>query len=45
MSDTPARLDRTAPARGQHGAAVLHDVLGLGEDEITALRDAGTIGG
>ncbi len=45
MSETPARLERTAPARGQHGAAILHDVLGLSEDEIVALRDGGTIGG
>jgi len=44
MSETPARLARRAPARGQHGAEVLHDVLGLSEDAITALRDAGTIG-
>lgn len=44
MSATPARLDRGAPARGQHGARILHDVLGFGEDEITALRDAGVIG-
>lgn len=45
MSETPARLARRAPARGQHGHAILHDLLGLSEDEITALRDAGTIGG
>jgi formyl-CoA transferase len=45
MSETPARLRRGAPARGQHGAEILHDVLGLSEDEITALRAAGTIGG
>jgi len=45
MSETPARLSRTAPARGQHGAEILHDLLGLSEDAITALRDAGTIAG
>lgn len=45
MSETPARLDAVAPARGQHSAAVLHDILGLSEDAITALRDAGTIAG
>ena len=45
MSETPARLHAAAPARGQHGAAILHDVLGLSEDAITALRDAGTIAG
>jgi crotonobetainyl-CoA:carnitine CoA-transferase CaiB-like acyl-CoA transferase len=43
MSDTPARLARGAPARGQHGAAILAERLGLSEDDITALRDAGTI--
>jgi formyl-CoA transferase len=45
MSETPARLARRAPASGQHGAEILHDLLGLSEDEITALRDTGTIGG
>ena len=45
MSETPARLYRGAPSRGQHGAEILHDVLGLSEDDITALRAAGTIGG
>jgi formyl-CoA transferase len=28
MTDTPAALDRTAPALGQHTAEVLHDLLG-----------------
>jgi formyl-CoA transferase len=44
MSESPARLFRLAPCRGQHSAEVLHDLLGYAEDEITALRDAGTIG-
>jgi formyl-CoA transferase len=44
MSESPARLFRTAPCRGQHSFEVLRDVLGWGEDEITALRDAGAIG-
>ena len=43
MSETPARLFRTAPCRGQHSFEVLHDLLGYGEDDITALRDEGTI--
>jgi hypothetical protein len=30
---------------GQHGAAILHERLGLSEDDVTALRAAGTIGG
>jgi formyl-CoA transferase len=44
MSESPARLFRLAPCRGQHSFEVLHDVLGYAEDEITALRDAGAIG-
>jgi len=44
MSESPARLFRLAPCRGQHSFEVLHDILGYGEDEITALRDAGAIG-
>jgi len=44
MSETPARLFRGAPCRGQHGAEVLHDVLGLSEDAVTALRADGVIG-
>ncbi len=44
MSETPARLFRGAPARGQHGAEILHDVLGVSEDAITALRDVRIIG-
>ena len=44
MSDSPARLFRLAPCRGQHSFEVLHDLLGYAEDEITALRDAGAIG-
>jgi formyl-CoA transferase len=44
MSETPARLFRLAPCRGQHSSEVLHDLLGYDEDEITALRDAGAIG-
>jgi crotonobetainyl-CoA:carnitine CoA-transferase CaiB-like acyl-CoA transferase len=43
MSDSPARLFRTAPCLGQHSFEVLHDLLGYGEDDITALRDEGTI--
>jgi crotonobetainyl-CoA:carnitine CoA-transferase CaiB-like acyl-CoA transferase len=39
MSETPARLRRTAPCRGQHSAEILREVLGYSEDEIVALRD------
>jgi crotonobetainyl-CoA:carnitine CoA-transferase CaiB-like acyl-CoA transferase len=44
MSDTPARLDRTAPCRGQHTAEVLHDLLGYSEERIGELEAAGVIG-
>jgi formyl-CoA transferase len=37
MSESPARLDRTAPCLGQHSAEILHDVLGYSEDRIQAL--------
>jgi formyl-CoA transferase len=43
MSDSPARLYRTAPCRGQHSAEILHELLGYSEDQITALRDEGVI--
>ncbi len=43
MSETPARLFRSAPCRGQHTFEILRDRLGYSEDAITALRDAGTI--
>jgi formyl-CoA transferase len=43
MSESPARLDRTAPCRGQHSAEILHEVLGCSEDEITSLKAAGVI--
>jgi formyl-CoA transferase len=44
MSESPARLARTAPCAGQHTAEVLRDVLGRSEDDIIALAAAGTIG-
>lgn len=43
MSETPGRLDRTAPCRGQHSAAILHDVLGYSEDRIGELQANGVI--
>jgi len=43
MSDTPARLDRTAPSLGQHTADILHEWLGYSEDDIAALEEAGVI--
>lgn len=41
MSDTPARLRRMAPARGQHTDEVMHDVLGYTDDEIHAFTSDG----
>ncbi len=38
LSQTPARLDRRPPTRGQHTARILHDLLGLSEGEIDALE-------
>jgi crotonobetainyl-CoA:carnitine CoA-transferase CaiB-like acyl-CoA transferase len=43
MSQTPARLDRRPPTRGQHTARILHDLLGLAESEIDELEMQGTI--
>ncbi len=43
MSDTPARLDRMAPARGQHSAQILHDVLGYSEERIGELAESGVV--
>lgn len=43
MSQTPARLDRRPPTRGQHTARILHDLLELSEAEIDALEMQGTI--
>lgn len=44
MSDTPARLERPAPARGQHTAQVLHDVLDYSEEQIGELAESGIVG-
>ncbi|QOY95664.1 CoA transferase [Massilia sp. UMI-21] len=43
MSATPATSDKAPPLLGQHTDEVLHDVLGLGEAEITALREKGVV--
>ena len=43
MSDTPALLDRAAPARGQHTAQILHDVLDYSEEQIGDLADRGVV--
>lgn len=43
MSATPATSDQAPPLLGQHTVEVLHDVLGLGEAEIAALRAKGIV--
>jgi crotonobetainyl-CoA:carnitine CoA-transferase CaiB-like acyl-CoA transferase len=43
MSETPGRLSRTAPCRGQHSAEILHDLLGYSEDRIGELQASGVI--
>ena len=43
MSATPATSDKAPPLLGQHTDEVLRDVLGLGEAEITALRNKGVV--
>jgi crotonobetainyl-CoA:carnitine CoA-transferase CaiB-like acyl-CoA transferase len=43
MSETPGRLSRTAPCRGQHSAEILHDILGYSEDRIGELQASGVV--
>jgi formyl-CoA transferase len=44
MTDTPARLRRTAPRAGQHSAEILSEILGYAEPAIVSLEQAGVIG-
>jgi formyl-CoA transferase len=44
MSETPGRLSRTAPCRGQHSSEILHDMLGYSEDRIDELQANGVVG-
>jgi crotonobetainyl-CoA:carnitine CoA-transferase CaiB-like acyl-CoA transferase len=43
MSETPARLNRTAPCLGQHSAAILHELLGYSEERIGELVGNGIV--
>ena len=43
LSEGTAQLDRLAPCAGQHGGAVLHDLLGYSEDAVQACRNAGVL--
>jgi len=44
MSDTPALVNRAPPTLGQQTRAILGTDVGLTEDEIRALIDAGAVG-
>jgi len=44
MSGTPGSVRAPAPMLGEHTDEVLRDLLGLGTDEIAALRASGAIG-
>jgi crotonobetainyl-CoA:carnitine CoA-transferase CaiB-like acyl-CoA transferase len=43
FSETPVTYRRPPPTLGQHTNEVLQELLGLGEGEMTALRDSGVI--
>jgi crotonobetainyl-CoA:carnitine CoA-transferase CaiB-like acyl-CoA transferase len=43
FSAKPVQLQRPAPTLGQHTDEVLRDLLGLGDDEIESLRQAGAL--
>jgi len=44
LSETPGSVRTPAPMLGEHTDLVLRELLGLGADEIAALRAAGAIG-
>jgi crotonobetainyl-CoA:carnitine CoA-transferase CaiB-like acyl-CoA transferase len=44
LSETPGSVRTPAPALGEHSDEVLQKLLGLGADEVAALRAAGAIG-
>jgi CoA:oxalate CoA-transferase len=44
LSETPGSVRTPAPMLGEHTDEVLRDLLGLGADEISALRGAGVLG-
>jgi crotonobetainyl-CoA:carnitine CoA-transferase CaiB-like acyl-CoA transferase len=43
LSESPARLDRTAPCVGQHTRELLREWLGVSQERIDALREAGVL--
>jgi crotonobetainyl-CoA:carnitine CoA-transferase CaiB-like acyl-CoA transferase len=44
FSGTPSSVRSMPPALGQHTAAILHDVLGMTDDDITHARERGAFG-
>jgi formyl-CoA transferase len=44
FTSTPGTIRHAGPALGQHTDEVLHELLGLGPDEIGALRSEGALG-
>jgi benzylsuccinate CoA-transferase BbsF subunit len=44
LSETPAQVSGPGPLLGEHGDEVLTRVLGLGPDEVAALRQEGVVG-
>jgi benzylsuccinate CoA-transferase BbsF subunit len=44
LSRTPARVRRAAPSLGEHNEHVMREILGYGDDRITELVVAGTLG-
>ena len=44
LSETPARVSGPGPLLGEHTDEVLSSLLGCGEGEIRALREAGVVG-
>lgn len=43
MSETPWRLCHPAPDMGQHNQKILMDELGIGEEELSRLREEGVV--
>ncbi|PBP76240.1 CoA transferase [Pseudomonas syringae] len=43
LSETPVEYTRAPPLLGEHTAQVLQALLGIGEEEITVLREAGVL--
>ncbi|WP_147465837.1 CoA transferase, partial [Pseudomonas syringae] len=43
LSETPVEYTRAPPLLGEHTAQVLQALLGIGEEELTLLREAGVL--